>query len=792
MGRFIDFSKRVLWRVNARIAVLIAVVGAGGVAAWQGYSHLAATSPRGPTRQIATGVDSAEAGGGVQTAVASLSDDQMPGASGSGNHRLTQYGQATEATSAGTSGAATQPPTSPYLPTNNSAGGYGASYSAGSRYGGSSSPYAQYADTAHQGSAAVPSDPIAAKPTAEASPANPYRISDATNLDPTAGAASAASVHGAHGPLPSTSGLGSYGATTAEPPATAPPATELTSTADAANPYANRYGRGAAYGQSALAASPVAVETAPPVSAGIGPPPNALPAADLSASPYAAPAPGLRSLTTSGAGSGAVGLSSSRSSASLPKGEGAGRLAAPTPGERHFEGPQQPSIVLEKVSPSEIQVGKPATFELYVRNAGQIPAQGVVITDHVPAGTQLLDVRPQPQQAADGSLVWNLGTMQPGDETQLTLQVLPQTEGEIGSTAHVSFAAAATSRSICTRPQLAIEHSAPPKVLIGEALTIGITVSNPGTGPATGVIIEEDVPAGLAHVAGSQLEYEIGTLRPGESRRLELSMRADKPGIVQNVIRVHGDAKLAAQHAVQIEIVAPQLQVAVEGPKRRFLERPATYALQVYNPGTAAARDVELAAFLPRGMKFINTDSQGQYDPSQHAVFWSLAELPPAKAGAVKLTTLPVEPGEQRLRVEGRGALGLSAVNEQLVQVEQAAELLHTVKDVDEVIEVGSETSYEIRVTNTGTKAATNVRIAALMPAGMAAVNGEGPTRAGGDATQIIFEPLARLNPQEEVLYKVQVQGKQPGDHIVRVQLSSDEWPTPVTREESTRVYQDR
>src|SRR5262249_9366740 len=113
-------------------------------------------------------------------------------------------------------------------------------------------------------------------------------------------------------------------------------------------------------------------------------------------------------------------------------------------------------------------------------------------------------------------------------------------------------------------------------------------------------------------------------------------------------------------------------------------------------------------------------------------------------------------------------------------------------KDVDEVIEVGSETTYEIRVTNTGTKAATNVRITALMPPGMAAVNGEGPTRAGGDATQVTFEPLARLNPQEEVLYKVQVQGKQPGDHIVRVQLSSDEWPTPVTREESTRVYQDR
>jgi len=214
--------------------------------------------------------------------------------------------------------------------------------------------------------------------------------------------------------------------------------------------------------------------------------------------------------------------------------------------------------------------------------------------------------------------------------------------------------------------------------------------------------------------------------------------------------------------------------------------------LQVANTGTAAARDVELIAQLPRGMKFVQTDSQGQYDPRMHAVIWSLAELPPASSGPVKLTMLPVEPGEQKLVIKGTAGLGLSATAEQVVNVMQSEELLHTVKDFDDVIEVGSETTYEIRIVNNGTKAATNVRIAAQMPPGMAAVDGQGPTRASADATQVIFEPLPRLNPQEEVIYKVLAQGRQPGDHIVRVQLASDEWKTPVTREESTRVYQDR
>jgi hypothetical protein len=73
----------------------------------------------------------------------------------------------------------------------------------------------------------------------------------------------------------------------------------------------------------------------------------------------------------------------------------------------------------------------------------------------------------------------------------------------------------------------------------------------------------------------------------------------------------------------------------------------------------------------------------------------------------------------------------------------------------------------------------------------MAATGGDGPTRAGGDATQISFAPLERLNPREEVIYKVQAQSRQAGDQIISVQLSADDLPT-VTRQESTRVYQDR
>jgi len=754
MRRIIDLWNSAIERVNARIAIGVVATLVAGVAVWYGMGHL---RPRqqGPTKQVATGVDQIPASGGaVQPAVASLSDNELASGHG-GQYQLTQYAQAEGA----------QPQTNPYLPTTSDpAGGYSSGGSS-SRHGNSRSAYGQ--STEPTPNPAVPSDPTANPQAVEPPPPNPYRAGASAATSTTT--SDSDSSPPAYVPLSESP----YSAAANSPPGYRPPASDTTSagppqaelspTAAAASSYGNR-------------------QSETPL------PPNTLPLSGLHGSPYASGTQSLQSINSNGMSSQPP---AAHRTESFVRSEVA-RLAAPTPGERHFEGPQQPSIALEKVSPSEIQVGKPAVFQLYVRNTGAVAAHGVTISDHVPAGTQLIDTRPQPQQAVDGSLVWNLGTMQPGEETQITLQVMPQAEGEIGSTAHLVFSAAATSRSICTRPQLAIEHSAPPKVLIGEPLTIGITVSNPGTGPATGVMIEEDVPDGLSHVAGSQLEYEVGTLRPGESKRLELSLRAEKAGILQNRIKVRGEASLAAQHVAQIEVIAPQLQVAVEGPKLKFLERQATYVVQIANPGTAAARDVELAALLPRGMKFVSADQQGQYDPSQHAVFWSLAELPPMQKGSVKLTTLAVEPGDQKLMAEGRAALNLSAAAEQIVRIEQAPELVHTVKDLDEVIEVGSETTYEIRVMNQGTKAATNVRVTAIMPAGIAAVNGEGPTRPSGDATQVGFEPLARLNPQEEVIYKVHVKGTQPGDHLVRVQVSSDEWQTPVTREESTRVYQDR
>ena len=241
----------------------------------------------------------------------------------------------------------------------------------------------------------------------------------------------------------------------------------------------------------------------------------------------------------------------------------------------------------------------------------------------------------------------------------------------------------------------------------------------------------------------------------------------------------------------QVKVVSPMLQVGIDGPKRRYLERKATFQVQVANPGTATAHDVELVARLPRGLKFVDTNNAGQYSSVEHAIFWSLAELPAQEMGTVELTATPVAMGEQRILVESSAEMGLADSTDHEMIVEGLAAMLFNVTDLTDPIEVGGQTTYEIHIVNQGSKTGTNLQLAALVPNGMVAINGEGPTRGIVDGQQVVFEPLARLAPQADAVYKIHVKGVSPGDKRIQIKLVSDDVSQPVLKEESTHVYSD-
>ncbi|XZE52130.1 hypothetical protein SH139x_003812 [Planctomycetaceae bacterium SH139] len=461
------------------------------------------------------------------------------------------------------------------------------------------------------------------------------------------------------------------------------------------------------------------------------------------------------------------------------------------PGTRETEGLQSPHILVQKSSPSEVRVGRPTDFTVQVRNVGEATALDVRVFDKVPTGTTFVETVPPASRAA-GMLIWQLGDLRPGEERTIITKLIPDSEGEIGSVARVTFEAAASVRTIATQPNLQLTQNVPTQVLIGQQLEIDIALKNSGSGSANGVVLLADLPDGLEHVQGRQIELPIGELPPGSQQNRIMRLRATKPGVIQNTIVLTDSDGVQTKHTAEIEVISPAVEVSLAGPSLRYLERQATYDVEIANMGTADASNVEIMAFLDKGLKFVSTEAAGQYDPERHAVFWSLEELPAGRNGSVPLTVLPVQAGQQAIRLEANADLGIVAASSKELTIETLAELSFTIADDQDPIEVGAETLYKIRVTNNGTRDDTNVRLEVRLPHPALQLVGADPLAQTDGKGLLVFDPIASLPAKGEQVFQVRVRGTTADAHLIKATLVSDQSKRPVTKEESTTVYADQ
>ena len=175
----------------------------------------------------------------------------------------------------------------------------------------------------------------------------------------------------------------------------------------------------------------------------------------------------------------------------------------------------------------------------------------------------------------------------------------------------------------------------------------------------------------------------------------------------------------------------------------------------------------------------MSANNSGHYDDGQRRRPLGLEELPTNEKGVVELVTMPVEPGQQSIKLRGTAQKAAAVEKEQPVVIEGIAALFFQLSQDANPIEVGGQTGYQIHVINQGSKAAGNVRLAVLLPPELKAISAEGPSRHVIEGGRIVFDGLDRLAPKGDATYRVRVQGLQPGDLRVRCQLQSDEMQTP-------------
>ncbi len=387
-------------------------------------------------------------------------------------------------------------------------------------------------------------------------------------------------------------------------------------------------------------------------------------------------------------------------------------------------------------------------------------------------------------------MLWSLGTLKPGNEQNIELELMPTDEGEIGSVATVHFRAEASVRTIATKPMLEMEVEGPRSVMKGQQVLVKIKISNPGSGAATGVTLSETVPQGLTHPAGQELEFDVGTLKPGESRTLELSLVAAEAGIVTNVITATGDANSAPKPTPSWKSLPRNWKSALQAPNGAISS--ATPRTTSRSPIPAPPRP-RISNWWPCCRASCNSSQPTTTASSIRPRIASIGawkSCRPRKPARSTLTTLPLAAGRHQAGHQDRGhSRTWPTKAKKSLSIEGLAALNFQLSDASDPIEVNGQNVYEVKVTNQGTKAASNVQLVALLPPEMKAVSAEGPVRYRIEGQRIVFEPLKQLGAKAEATYKVTTQALQPGDLRLQVQISTDEIREPITKEESTRVF---
>jgi uncharacterized repeat protein (TIGR01451 family) len=383
---------------------------------------------------------------------------------------------------------------------------------------------------------------------------------------------------------------------------------------------------------------------------------------------------------------------------------------------------------------------------------------------------------------------------------------------------------------------LRVEKVAPAAVAPGKPLAYEIVVRNVGGAEAQRVRVEEQVPAGSTvvsaeprpEVRGTVLTWDLGNLGAGAEARLRVALQPPADGDVTTTAVV----SCATTSMLHTHVARSGLALSVATPPPARVGDGVTFKIQLVNNSATPLRGLLLRARLADGLRHAAGSLLEATIPAlaPGEVKSVPLELVAAKAGRLSLAASIAAPGGEP--VSGEAAVEVSdtaaappapapvppaakppesprgssdalplplppptdQTRSQSAAPAGGATVTFDVKDADPVVEVGRETTYEIRVLNQGAAPTRDVLVKAVVPDEMTFVHADDPAgrpvRVYGQ--EVAFEPLASLGGRGEAVYHVRVKATKPGDGRFTARLQCAAMSRPLSQEVSTRVYTDQ
>ncbi|MEC8337914.1 MAG: hypothetical protein VXZ84_07210 [Planctomycetota bacterium] len=453
---------------------------------------------------------------------------------------------------------------------------------------------------------------------------------------------------------------------------------------------------------------------------------------------------------------------------------------------------KSPQLSVETLGPSEVVIGKEATFKVRLRNLGDPVAESVLVRINTPLGAQIVAAQPSRGQtnsvatSKQKPLEWRLERLDSHQTEFLNLRIVPRKSDAFDLGVTWTLAPIASQARIKVQePKLNLEIIGPHEIDYGDTKIYRLTISNPGNGVADNVQLK------LKPLDGSSRPMavrDLGSLGPGGKQVMEVELTARQNGYLNVEAQAIADTDLKAAARQRVLVRRAQLGIDADGPEMNYAGTTATYRFKVDNQGNSSAKNIRVVATLPTGADYLDSSDQGEWTPESRQVVWSVPALVAQNNQTFEVRVSLSHPGENLFNVRLSADDDLAASSEVATLVEALADLQLVINDPRGPVPVDEETTYEVLISNRGTKAAEAVDVVVFFSEGIEPIS-----VAGGSATvnpgQVIFHPIDQIAPGDDVVYKIAARANRSGNHVFRTEVACEESDVRLVAEESTRFY---
>jgi uncharacterized repeat protein (TIGR01451 family) len=289
-----------------------------------------------------------------------------------------------------------------------------------------------------------------------------------------------------------------------------------------------------------------------------------------------------------------------------------------------------------------------------------------------------------------------------------------------------------------------------------------VTVRNPLAAEIEAVVKAEPEPD-KAQSTAKQLVWALGTLKPGLTKTIELTLR-HKP----NVTELKNLAYVKFEHgqSVTTKIAKPTIKVSKAAPKQTVRDEQFKVQVLVENTGKVPAEGVRVVENLPSSAEFepITAGAKRVQQVEGQQWVWEIARLQPGERKVIEYRVTPRE---------AKDVFTLTSVSGQKLVADKPAEgrtqvlvpgLEVKLTGPVGVVAAGESARYEIVVRNTGTLPSANVKVTGALPADCKPTM---KTDGGQIYRDSIVWTLPRLEPGEAQSFRFGMKANTTGRRVV-------------------------